>query len=58
MNYFHICNWSCKNNISGVKRGNGLVTPDYTSTYVFQNDFPALLQDVPTPPSPPGSFLE
>ncbi|XP_057651836.1 probable galactose-1-phosphate uridylyltransferase [Diorhabda carinulata] len=33
----------------GVKRSSGLVTPNYTSTYVFTNDFPALLEDGPEP---------
>ncbi|MCL4130019.1 UNVERIFIED_CONTAM: hypothetical protein GTU68_038124 [Idotea baltica] len=31
-------------------RPNGMVNPDYSSTYVFTNDFPALLEDVPSPP--------
>lgn len=36
----------------GVTRASGLVTPDYKSTYVFTNDFPALLEDGPeAPPS-------
>ncbi|XP_077284176.1 galactose-1-phosphate uridylyltransferase [Arctopsyche grandis] len=35
----------------GATRGNGEVNPMYTSTYVFKNDFPALLENVPTPPS-------
>lgn len=26
------------------------VNPNYESTYVFQNDFPALLEDTPSPP--------
>ena len=26
----------------GAKRSNGLVNPDYTETYLFDNDFPAL----------------
>ena len=26
------------------------VNPQYESTFVFDNDFPALLEDVPTPP--------
>ncbi len=43
--------------IQGVTRGNGIVTPKYTSTYVFTNDFPALLEDVPTPPAPAGTYL-
>lgn len=25
------------------------VNPDYSSTFVFTNDFPALLEDIPTP---------
>ncbi|KAF2357078.1 Galactose-1-phosphate uridyl transferase class I [Trinorchestia longiramus] len=33
-----------------VSRPNGEINPDYTSTYVFLNDFPALLEDVPEPP--------
>ena len=28
----------------GVKRPNGAENPDYKSTFVFDNDFPALLQ--------------
>ncbi|XP_014246580.1 probable galactose-1-phosphate uridylyltransferase [Cimex lectularius] len=31
-------------------RPNGIVTPNYTNTYVFTNDFPAL---IPEPPEPP-----
>eukprot|EP00095_Tigriopus_kingsejongensis_P005291 snap_masked-scaffold758_size101577-processed-gene-0.13 protein:Tk05291 transcript:snap_masked-scaffold758_size101577-processed-gene-0.13-mRNA-1 annotation:"hypothetical protein LOTGIDRAFT_186016" len=34
----------------GVTRGNGAVNPEYESTFVFANDFPALLEDVPEPP--------
>lgn len=34
----------------GVTRPNGQVNPPYESTYVFNNDFPALLEDVPSPP--------
>lgn len=34
----------------GVARSSGIVTPEYTSTYVFTNDFPALLENVPQPP--------
>ena len=30
----------------GNKRANGEVNPDYKSTFVFTNDFPALLEDV------------
>lgn len=35
----------------GVKRPNGLLTERYESTYVFDNDFPALLEQVPSPPA-------
>lgn len=34
----------------GVTRVEGKVTPNYKSTYVFTNDFPALLQEGPEPP--------
>ncbi|KAJ8922405.1 hypothetical protein NQ315_004351 [Exocentrus adspersus] len=34
----------------GVTRTSGKVTPNYESTYVFTNDFPALLQEGPDPP--------
>nr|CAH7755492.1 unnamed protein product [Callosobruchus chinensis] len=33
----------------GVKRASGKVTPMYESTYVFTNDFPALLEEGPEP---------
>jgi len=33
----------------GVARSSGAVNPQYTSTYVFTNDFPALLTTVPDP---------
>ncbi|CAH1161421.1 unnamed protein product [Phyllotreta striolata] len=33
----------------GVTRPNGMVNPDYESTYVFTNDFPALLEEGPSP---------
>ncbi|GLG93213.1 Probable galactose-1-phosphate uridylyltransferase [Gryllus bimaculatus] len=33
----------------GVKRASGEVNPKYESTFVFPNDFPALLDDVPSP---------
>lgn len=33
-----------------MQRSSGKVTPLYESTYVFTNDFPALLEDVPEPP--------
>ena len=31
----------------GVTRPNGETNPDYASTFVFENDFPALLPDIP-----------
>lgn len=34
----------------GVVRQNGERNPKYESTFVFTNDFPALLEDVPLPP--------
>lgn len=34
----------------GVTRPNGQKNPQYTSTFVFTNDFPALLENVPEPP--------
>lgn len=34
----------------GVTRPNGCRNPNYTSTFVFDNDFPALLEDVVSPP--------
>ncbi|XP_050311911.1 probable galactose-1-phosphate uridylyltransferase [Anthonomus grandis grandis] len=33
----------------GVERASGIVTPHYESTYVFTNDFPALLEEGPEP---------
>ena len=33
-------------------RPNGKVNPDYKSTFVFTNDFPALEENVPAPPKP------
>lgn len=33
------------------------VNPNYTSTFVFNNDFPALLEEVPAPPEAPGEEL-
>lgn len=33
----------------GVTRPNGKITPEYASTYVFTNDFPALLEEGPEP---------
>ena len=40
-----------KNSLSspGVTRPSGQTNPKYDSTFVFQNDFPALLEEVPTP---------
>lgn len=32
-----------------AERPNGLNNPDYQSTYVFDNDFPALLSSAPAP---------
>ena len=34
----------------GNDRIGGVTNPDYTETYVFSNDFPALLPDAPAPP--------
>ncbi|XP_050535572.1 probable galactose-1-phosphate uridylyltransferase [Daktulosphaira vitifoliae] len=34
----------------GVVRSSGEQTPFYTSTYVFKNDFPAMLENTPEPP--------
>lgn len=34
----------------GVTRQNGEKNPQYQSTFVFTNDFPALLEDIPLPP--------
>lgn len=31
----------------GVRRPNGQTNPEYPSTFVFDNDFPALLPDIP-----------
>jgi len=36
----------------GVTRPSGEVNPHYESTFVFDNDFPALLEDVPEPEEP------
>ncbi|RWS02372.1 galactose-1-phosphate uridylyltransferase-like isoform X1 [Dinothrombium tinctorium] len=33
----------------GARRANGALNPNYTSTFVFDNDFPALLENVPAP---------
>ena len=34
----------------GNRRANGATNPAYTSTFVFDNDFPALLPDMAAPP--------
>jgi UDPglucose--hexose-1-phosphate uridylyltransferase len=34
----------------GVTRQNGEKNPKYDSTFLFTNDFPALLEDIPVPP--------
>ncbi|XP_035457695.1 probable galactose-1-phosphate uridylyltransferase [Spodoptera frugiperda] len=36
--------------LPGATRSSGQRNPNYTSTYVFPNDFPALLERVPDPP--------
>lgn len=41
----------------GVTRANGEINPVYESTFVFTNDFPALLEDVPAPKSDPEDSL-
>ena len=53
-----ICNEDCKrfNHFQnplcpGVTRPSGQTNPQYTSTFIFDNDFPALLEDVPEPPA-------
>ena len=48
-----------KNTLSspGVTRPSGQTNPTYDSTFVFQNDFPALLEEVPTPPQEPDDPL-
>ncbi|KAK2702982.1 galactose-1-phosphate uridylyltransferase-like isoform X2 [Artemia franciscana] len=47
-----------KNPLSpGATRPNGAVNPHYESTYVFNNDFPALLQEVPEPDVDSGDPL-
>ena len=49
----YVCNRNimAKNSLSspGVTRPSGQTNPKYDSTFVFQNDFPALLEEVPTP---------
>ena len=39
----------------GNERAGGLSNPDYASTFVFQNDFAALLPDIPLPSGPVSS---
>ena len=33
----------------GARRPNGVINPDYETTFVFDNDFPALLDNIPEP---------
>ena len=33
----------------GARRPNGVINPDYETTFVFDNDFPALLDNIPVP---------
>jgi UDPglucose--hexose-1-phosphate uridylyltransferase len=42
----------------GNTRANGEKNPDYKSTYVFDNDFPALLPDIPTGEYLPSSLIQ
>lgn len=42
----------------GNERAGGKRNPDYTSTYVFTNDFPALLPEVPAFSSDEGGFFQ
>lgn len=42
----------------GVTRASGKVTPQYESTYVFDNDFPALLEEGPEPPPSEDFFFQ
>src|SRR5688572_22209513 len=39
-------------------RNNGIVNPDYKSTFVFDNDFRALLDGVPDAPAPEHPLLQ
>ena len=41
----------------GNTRANGEVNPQYTSTYVFTNDFAALLPDAPPAPPPDNQLM-
>ncbi len=44
---------------AGNRRAHGQVNPDYSGTFVFDNDFPALLPDGIAPPqAPAGSLLQ
>lgn len=40
----------------GNTRAGGQVNPDYPATYVFANDFPALMPDTPSPAGDAGVF--
>lgn len=42
----------------GNVRANGEVTPIYQNTFSFVNDFPALLESVPTPPKPDDELFQ
>jgi len=42
----------------GVARPSGQVNPQYESTFVFDNDFPALLEDVPEPQEPDNPLFK
>ncbi|KAF5281026.1 hypothetical protein FQA39_LY05231 [Lamprigera yunnana] len=42
----------------GVTRASGIVTPNYTSTYTFVNDFPALLEEGPEPPTSDDALFQ
>ncbi|CAL8280201.1 unnamed protein product [Merluccius merluccius] len=42
----------------GNTRSNGQVNPDYESTFVFDNDFPALQPDAPDPPLDDDSLFQ
>lgn len=42
----------------GNVRANGQQNPQYTSTYVFTNDFAALLPQVPQAPTPPHPLMQ
>ena len=41
----------------GNVRSNGATNPDYTSTFAFENDFPAILTDAPEPPEDKSSLF-